>query len=77
MRGWASMTNRRSLLLAIEAQHFKTTKSRSPGSAAFSLDGRRVVTASEMAKWPYNTSEWKQWLVDTRAGKKPPLPSTQ
>jgi WD40 repeat protein len=29
----------------------------------------------EMKKWPYQTTEWKQWLADTRAGKKPPLPS--
>jgi WD40 repeat protein len=31
----------------------------------------------EMEKWPYQTAEWKQWLVDTRAGKNPPLPSPQ
>jgi hypothetical protein len=29
----------------------------------------------EMEKWPYNTDEWKQWLADVRAGKKPPLPA--
>ena len=94
-------------------------------SAAFSLDGKRIVTASadqtarlwdvlpntqalvsaakaavphcltlpqrkafflppeppdwciEMAKWPFDTSEWKQWLADKRAGKNPPLPAAQ
>jgi hypothetical protein len=30
----------------------------------------------EMEKWPYNTSEWKQWLAGFRAGKKPPLPAS-
>jgi hypothetical protein len=29
----------------------------------------------EMAKWPYQTPAWKQWLADKRAGKNPPLPS--
>jgi hypothetical protein len=29
----------------------------------------------EMEKWPYNTPQWKRWLVDVRAGKKPPLPA--
>jgi dipeptidyl aminopeptidase/acylaminoacyl peptidase len=28
-----------------------------------------------MEKWPYNAPEWKQWLADNRAGKKPPLPA--
>ena len=28
----------------------------------------------EMAKWPYDTPAWKQWLADKRAGKNPPLP---
>ena len=28
----------------------------------------------EMAKWPYDTPIWKQWLADKRAGKNPPLP---
>jgi hypothetical protein len=31
----------------------------------------------EREKWPYHTSEWKQWLSDTRAGKNPPLPAPQ
>jgi hypothetical protein len=29
-----------------------------------------------MEKWPYNTTEWKQWLADKRAGKNPLLPAT-
>jgi len=28
----------------------------------------------EMVKWPYDTPEWKRWLVNKRAGKNPPLP---
>jgi hypothetical protein len=28
----------------------------------------------EMEKWPYDTPEWKQWFVDKRDGKNPPLP---
>ena len=28
-----------------------------------------------MGKWPYNSPEWKQWLADSQAGKKPPLPA--
>jgi hypothetical protein len=28
-----------------------------------------------MAKWPYNTDEWKAWLADKRASKNPPLPA--
>jgi hypothetical protein len=31
----------------------------------------------EMAKWPYDTQTWKQWLADKRAGKNPPLPTVQ
>jgi hypothetical protein len=29
----------------------------------------------ETAKWPYDTLDWKKWLSDKRAGKKPPLPA--
>ena len=29
----------------------------------------------EMAKWPYDTPAWKQWLADKRAGKTAPLPT--
>ena len=94
-------------------------------SAAFSPDGKRIVTASqdktarvwdlfpdtqalvsaakaavprcltqeqrksfflppeppawciEMAKWPYDKPEWKQWLANKRAGKNPSLPAAQ
>ena len=31
----------------------------------------------EMEKRPYDTPEWNQWLADKRAGKTPPLPTTQ
>jgi WD40 repeat protein len=31
----------------------------------------------EMAKWPYDTPGWKQWLADKRAGNDPPLPAGQ
>jgi hypothetical protein len=31
----------------------------------------------EMAKQPYNTPAWEQWLADKRAGKAPPLPTSQ
>jgi hypothetical protein len=43
--------------------------------AAF-LETEPPAWCIEMAKWPYNTLAWKQWLADTRAGKNPPLPST-
>ena len=41
---------------------------------AFFLPPEPPAWCIEMEKWPYNTPEWKQWLVDKRAGKKPPLP---
>jgi hypothetical protein len=32
----------------------------------------------ELEKWPYHTDVWKEWLRDTRAGKKnPPLPAAE
>ena len=30
----------------------------------------------ELAKQPYDTAEWKQWLVDKLAGKSPPIPDS-
>jgi WD40 repeat protein len=45
-------------------------------AAAF-LEAEPLGWCIEMAKWPYNTSEWKQWLVDARAGKNPPLPNAR
>jgi dipeptidyl aminopeptidase/acylaminoacyl peptidase len=30
----------------------------------------------EMAKWPFDTPAWKQWLADKRAGKSPPPQTT-
>ena len=42
---------------------------------ALSLPPQPPAWCIEMEKWPYNTPEWKQWLADIRAGKKPPLPA--
>jgi WD40 repeat protein len=39
------------------------------------LDPEPPAWCIEMEKWPYHTPAWKQWLADTRAGKKPPLPA--
>jgi hypothetical protein len=29
----------------------------------------------EMAKWPYNTSEWQEWLAKKRRGENPNMPN--
>ena len=42
---------------------------------AFFLPPEPPSWCIEMEKWPYNTPEWKQWLADVRANKKPPLPA--
>jgi WD40 repeat protein/signal transduction histidine kinase len=42
---------------------------------AFFLPPEPPSWCIEMAKWPYDTPEWKQWLSDVRAGKNPPLPA--
>ena len=44
---------------------------------AFFLPPEPPAWCIEMAKWPYNTRIWKQWLADKRAGKNPPLPSAR
>ncbi len=41
---------------------------------AFYLPPEPPAWCIELEKWPYNTAEWKRWLADLRAGKKPPLP---
>jgi WD40 repeat protein len=45
--------------------------------ATFFLPPEPPVWCIEMAKWPYDTAEWKQWLADKRDGKNPPLPAEQ
>jgi WD40 repeat protein len=30
----------------------------------------------EMEKWPYQTADWKNWLMNKRAGANPPLPDS-
>ena len=42
---------------------------------AFFLPSEPPAWCIEMEKWPYNTPDWKQWLTDKRADKKPPLPA--
>ena len=29
----------------------------------------------EMAKWPYDTTEWRQWLAQKRRGENPKMPN--
>src|SRR6516165_7016746 len=50
MRGWGSMTNRRSLLLAIEAQHFKTGARVTQGPC-----GAPASCALQAVQRPYGT----------------------
>jgi WD40 repeat protein len=38
------------------------------------LDAEPPAWCIEMKKWPYDTSEWSEWLAATRAGEKPALP---
>ena len=42
---------------------------------AFFLPPEPPEWCIEMAKQPYDTPAWKQWLADKRAGKTPPLPA--
>jgi hypothetical protein len=44
---------------------------------AFFLPPEPPLWCIELAKWPYNTDAWKQWLSDTRAGKNPPPPAAE
>jgi hypothetical protein len=41
----------------------------------FFLRPEPPVWCIEMAKWPFDTPKWKQWLADKRADKNPPLPT--
>jgi hypothetical protein len=43
----------------------------------FFLSPEPPMWCIELEKWPYHTDQWKQWLIDTRAGKNPPLPTAQ
>lgn len=40
----------------------------------FFLDPAPPDWQVEAGRWPYGTPEWRQWLVDKRAGKQPTLP---
>ena len=42
---------------------------------AFFLPNEPPAWCIEMAKWPYDRPEWKEWLADKRADKNPPLPA--
>ena len=41
----------------------------------FFLPAEPPAWCIEQEKWPYDTSAWKEWLSDVRAGKRPPLPA--
>jgi hypothetical protein len=41
---------------------------------AFFLAPEPPAWCIAMAKRPYDTAQWKQWLADKRVGKKPQLP---
>ena len=41
---------------------------------AFFLRPEPPAWCIRMVKWPYDTPEWQQWLVNKQAGKNPPLP---
>jgi WD domain, G-beta repeat len=43
--------------------------------ASFFLPAEPPAWCIKMAKWPYQTAEWKAWLFDESAGKNPPLPA--
>ena len=42
---------------------------------AFFLPPEPPLWCIELEKWPYDSPAWKQWLVNHRAGKNPPLPT--
>jgi WD40 repeat protein len=42
---------------------------------AFFLPRDPPAWCIEKAKWPYDTTEWKQWLHDLEDGENPPLPA--
>ena len=42
---------------------------------AFFLSRDPPTWCIEKAKWPYDTTEWKQWLHDLEDGENPPLPA--
>ena len=42
---------------------------------AFYLPPEPPAWCVELDKRPYDTPQWKQWLVDKRAVKNPPLPA--
>jgi hypothetical protein len=43
--------------------------------ASFFLPAEPPAWCIEMAKWPYQTAAWREWLADERAGKNPRLPT--
>jgi hypothetical protein len=42
---------------------------------AFYMPAEPPPWCIEMEKWPYNSPGWKQWLINVRASKNPPLPA--
>jgi hypothetical protein len=44
---------------------------------AAGLEEEPPVWCIEMAKWPYDSADWQQWLEGRKAGKEAPLPTIQ
>ena len=40
----------------------------------FFLNAEPPAWCIELMKWPYQATDWKEWLADKRAGLNPPFP---
>jgi WD40 repeat protein len=74
-RLWEVFPNTQALLSAAKAA---VPRCLTPAQRkAFFLPPEPPAWCIDMAKWPYDTPAWKQWLTDKCAGKTSPLPAGQ